>query len=162
MPTRRRRKSVESDSPDASQLDQNYHWFQNGFLKQLEIHVANLGPTLDDDSSDVNRSMTAVKAVKMTLQDLGLEDEQIQQLFDEVAYDDFPIPIPSEWTEDLNKRRFELIDLEIQGELNLEQKIDLARLTRLMRQHFDTEELLGLDQIRKEHARLTDPSSGEE
>ena len=66
----------------------------------------------------------------MTLLDSGLNDEQVLGLFGLVAFEQAILSKRPEWTAELNKRRFELIDGDIQGTLTREEKqeTDPARL----------------------------------
>ncbi len=55
----------------------------------------------------------------------------------------------------MNKRRFELIDGDIQGTLSRAEQIELAGLTQLMREHVDSEVNLPLEGARKLHRLLS-------
>ena len=97
-----------------------------------------------------------MRAVKLTLLDSGLDDGQVLELFGRVALE----PVTSselEWTDELNKRRFELIDRDIQGTLSSVEQVELAGLTRLMREHVASD--LPLEGAKKLHRRLTDLDS---
>lgn len=50
-----------------------------------------------------------------------------------------------EWNASLNQRRFELIDKEIRGTLSPAEQIELAGLTRIMREQLETEDNLPLE-----------------
>jgi hypothetical protein len=60
------------------------------------------------------------------------------------------------WNAELNKRRFELIDGDLQGTLNQAEKLELASLTQRMRQHTDSKANLPLEGARKLHRLLAD------
>lgn len=133
-------------------------WFRQ-FLKHLEIFLAETGQGLSSDSDSADYSLAATRAVKLTLLDSGLDDEQILGLFGRVAFEDADIPKTPEWTAELNKRRFELIDGDIQGTLGRDEQLELAGLTQLMRQHVDSEVNVPLAGARKLHRYLTDLDS---
>ena len=61
-----------------------------------------------------------------------------------------------DWTTELNQRRFELIDRQIQGTLTPEESIELAGLTQLMRDHVDAEAQFPIQGARELHRRLLD------
>jgi hypothetical protein len=61
----------------------------------------------------------------------------------------------------LNQRRFELIDKEIQGSLTPAEAIELAGLTRSMREHVDMEANLPMTGARTLHERLLQLKSTE-
>jgi hypothetical protein len=63
-------------------------------------------------------ALPAVRAVKLTLVDSGMDDGAVASLFRQVALEDPNAPKNVVWTADLNKRRFELVDLDIQGRLS--------------------------------------------
>jgi hypothetical protein len=58
------------------------------------------------------------------------------------------------WSDALNQRRFELIDKEIQGSLTPAERIELAGLTRSMREHVESETNLPMEGARALHANL--------
>lgn len=59
------------------------------------------------------------------------------------------------WVE-LNKRRFELIDSDIQGKITPEERLELAGLTQRMREHLDSEINLPFKGAQKLHRYLTE------
>ncbi|MBT6156424.1 MAG: hypothetical protein HOL01_22400 [Planctomycetaceae bacterium] len=120
--------------PNAGTLHEGANdWFRQ-FLKHLEISMAETGQGLPSDADSAGCSLAAIRAVKHTLLDSGLDREQILGLFGRVALEDADVPKKLEWTAELNKRRFELIDGDIQGTLSREEQLELAGLTHLMRQ----------------------------
>jgi hypothetical protein len=83
-------------------------WFRQ-FLKHLEISMAETGQGLSPDANSAEYSLAAMRAVKLTLLDSGLENEQIVGLFGRVAFEAADTSNKPEWTTELNKRRFKLI-----------------------------------------------------
>ena len=67
----------------------------------------------------------------------GIDDEQIHKLFGRIALEHPKAPEKLEWNAGRNKRRFELIDHDIQGALSRDEQLELAALTQLMREHVD-------------------------
>ena len=64
-----------------------------------------------------------------------------------------------QWTAELNKRRFELIDGHIQGTLTPAEQQELEELTRLMRAQVETEAPLSFEGARKLLRHPSDPNS---
>lgn len=145
--------------PNAGTLPEGANdWFRQ-FLKHLEISMTDTGQGLSSDASTSDFSLAAMRAVKMTLLDSGLDDEQILGLFGHVAFEQTDSPRTLAWTATLNKRRFELIDGDIQGTLSREERLELAGLTQLMREHVDSEINLPFEGAKKLHRYLTDLGS---
>ncbi|MBV08365.1 hypothetical protein [Rubinisphaera sp.] len=129
-------------------------WFRQ-FLKHLEIFLVETGQGLSSDSDTADYSLAAMQAVKLTLLDSGHNHEQILALFGRVAFEDADISKTPEWTTEKNRRRFELIDGDIQGTLSQNEQLELAGLTQLMRQHVDSEANMPVAGARKLHRYLT-------
>lgn len=145
--------------PDAGTLSEGANdWFRQ-FLKHLEIFLSETGQVLPSNADSADYSLAAMRAVKMTLLDSGLNNEQILGLFGRMALEHADTSKMSEWTAELNKRRFELIDGDIQGKLSREEQLELAGLTQLMRQHVDSEVNLPFKGAKKLHRYLTDLDS---
>lgn len=121
--------------------------------------MAETGQELPSDADNADLSLAAMRAVKLTLLDSGLNDEQIVALFACVALERSDAGKLPEWTAQLNQRRFELIDGDIQGTLSREERFELAGLTHLMRQHVDSEVNLPLEGAKKLHRYLIDLDS---
>ena len=95
-------------------------------------------------------------AVKLTLRHSGADDDEIANLFGRIAIEDVDLANEKVWSTKLNKRRFELIDGDIQGTLSRAEQIELNTLTQLMREHVDSEVNLPFDGARKLHRYLSD------
>ena len=145
--------------PDAGTLSEGANdWFRE-FLKHLEVYLAETGQGLPSNADNADLSLAAIRAVKLALLNSGLDYEQIVALFGRVALEHPGASQLSEWTAELNQRRFELIDGEIQGTLSREERLELASLTQLMRQHVDSEVNLPLEGAKKLHRYLIDLAS---
>lgn len=145
--------------PDAGTLHEGANdWFRQ-FLKHLEIFMAETGQGLSSDAKTTDYSLATMQAVKLTLLDSGLDSEQILGLFARVALENADVPKKLQWTAELNKRRFELIDGDIQGTLNRGEQLELAGLTQLMREFLDSEVNLPLEGAKKLHRHLADLDS---
>ena len=133
-------------------------WFRQ-FLKHLEIFMAETGQALRSDSDSADLRLAALRAVKLTLRDSGADEDEIVNLFGRTAIEEKGMANQPVWTTELNKRRFELIDGDIQGTLSRVEQIELAGLTHLMREHVDSEINIPFEGARKLHRRLADLES---
>lgn len=150
------KKQPESDSGELSGAAND--WFLQ-FLKHLEIFMTETGQDLHLGSESVDYGLAAMRAVKLTLLEAGIAQDEIVNLLGRIAIDETSAPIDSEWNAELNKRRFELIDRDIQGTLSRAEQLELAGLTHLMRQHVDSEENLPFEGARKLHRYLAELDS---
>lgn len=130
-------------------------WFRQ-FLKHLELSLLATGQKLAADAEPADYGLFAVQAVKTTLIESGLDEQQVIGLLGQAALQQAAQTPDLEWNEDLNRRRFHLIDGDIQGCLSREERLELAGLTQLMRATADSEVNLPLDGARKLHQRLLD------
>lgn len=135
-------------------------WFRQ-FLKHLELSWSEIGQAIPSDATPADYGLTALQAVKMTLLDSGLNEEQVIGLFGKVAFEQSILSRRPEWTAELNMRRFELIDGDIQGTLTSEERLELAGLTQRMREHVDSELNLPIKGAQKLHRYLTELGSDE-
>jgi hypothetical protein len=101
-----------------------------------------------------------MRAVKLTLRESGLDQDEMVNLFGRIATEKVGGSETSQWNADLNKRRFELIDGDIQGTLSRAEQIELAGLTHLMREHVDSEVNLPFEGARELHRQLAKVKSG--
>lgn len=66
----------QPDPKSATLSEGAYDWFRN-FLKLLEIYMSETGQGLPSDPSMQDVSLATIRAVKLTLQDSGLTEDQI-------------------------------------------------------------------------------------
>lgn len=147
------KKQPESSAGELSEAAN--HWFQDFFLRHLDDFLTQTGSALPADSDAVAYRVAAMRAVKLTLLESGMDHVEILELFGQVALEDANAPGKREWNAELNKRRFDLIDRDIQGTLSRPEEIELAGLTQLMREHIDSEANLPLAGARKLHRSLS-------
>ena len=143
----------QPESRDRELCEAANDWFRT-FLKHLEIHMAETGQALRSDSESTELRLAALLAVVLTLRESGADDGEVVNLFARIALEDGGLANGPAWNSELNKRRFELIDGDIQGTLSRPEQIELARLTGLMRKHVDSEVNLPFEGARKLHRRL--------
>ena len=145
--------------PDAGELTEAANdWFRQ-FLKHLEISMVEAGQGVRSDAEATDYRLAAMRAVKSTLLDSGMDDDAFRSLISRVAIEDVNTTIKLEWSAELNKRRFELIDRDIQGTITPVEQVELSGLTHLMREHVDSEDNLPFEGVKKLHRFLTETNS---
>jgi len=146
------KKQPESGAGELSETAND--WFRQ-FVKLLELFIVETGQGLPPDAKVTDFRLAAMRAVRLTLVDSGIDDDEIVSLFGRVAVEDTNAPTKLEWNTELNKRRFELIDGDIQGTISQAEQIELAGLTQLMREQVDSEVNLPLEGARRLHQHLS-------
>ncbi len=121
--------------------------------------MAETGQGLSPSPDNADFCLAAMRAVKLTLLDSGLDNDEVFSLFARVGMEASGALEMAQWTSELNKRRFELIDGDIQGKLSRDEQLELTGLTQLMRHHADSEANLPLEGVKKLHEYLTDLDS---
>jgi len=106
------KKQPDGDSGTLAEGANN--WFRQ-FLKHLEMFMTETGHGLPSDANHAELSLAAMRAVKLTLLESGLDDEQMLGLLGRVALEHANGATEPDWTAELNQRRFELIDGDIQA-----------------------------------------------
>ncbi len=134
-------------------------WFRQ-FLKHLEFFMTETGQDLRPDSESADFCLAAMRAVKLTLEDSGVDEDEIVNIFGRIVIEEKSRGKEPEWNAELNKRRFELIDGDIQGTLSQAEQIELAGLTHLLREHADSPVNLPFEGARKLHRHLAELESG--
>jgi len=122
------------------------------FVKHLEAHFLDAAGDLRTDASDSEVRQTAAKAVIASFLDSGVDHDTLMELFGQAVLENTSADFV--WNDELNRRRFELIDKEIQGSLSPPEKVELAGLTRIMRSFVDSEANLPMQQARALHQKL--------
>jgi hypothetical protein len=142
--------------PESTSTPENASdWFRQ-FLKHLELEIADGGRELQADPGILECGLIALQAVYRTLLDSGLDEQQVAALFGRAVSKKLGGHGGMPWTAELNQRRFELIDREIQGTLGPTEELELAALTQLMREHVDSEHNLPLEGAKKLHRYLVE------
>jgi len=100
--------------------------------------------------------------VKTTLLDSGLNEEQVAGLLGRIAVESNDAKLGVQWTDELNRRRFELVDADIQRTLSPAEQLELAGLTQLTREFVESEENLPFKGIQQLHRRLLDTDQSDE
>lgn len=147
MPT----KKPRDPSPEMISAEADL-WIRH-FVSLLEEQFAIASQSLTPDSSHFEYVVATIQAIMRTLHDSGSTTESVVKALGQVLGE--PQSLPAEWTEELNQRRFALIDKQIQGTLTFEEKLDLARLTKIMRDNLDVELKLPTEALLR-HGQMTD------
>jgi hypothetical protein len=93
-----------------------------------------------------------IRAMIQTLLDSGMTTESVVEAVGRVLIERSPASV--EWNSKLNQRRFALIDKEIQGTLTPAEKIELAGLTKIMREQLESEASLPMEGATALHRKL--------
>ena len=122
------------------------------FITHLEIHALDASHDLSPQAGVSESQAATARAIFETFLDSGMEFEAVVELFGRVAVE--RRLVTAAWTDELNQRRFELIDKEIQGSLTPGESLELAGLTRMMRDQVDSEANLPFEGARALHRKL--------
>jgi hypothetical protein len=127
------------------------HWIRQ-FIKHFELHVLDASRHLPPGARVSESQRATARAILATYLDSGMEFEAAVELLGQAAVEWRSVNVA--WSEALNERRFALIDKEIQGSLTPAESIELAGLTRTMRNHVDSEMNLPMKGARALHRKL--------
>src|SRR5207245_9870800 len=100
------------------------------------------------------------RAMLETYLDSGMELESVMELLGRAGIE--TRTGEGGWSDALNQRRFALIDKEIQGLLTPAETVELAGLTRIMRDHVESEANLPIKGARALHRTLLQLDSTDE
>jgi hypothetical protein len=150
LTTTRSREPEQPASPGAISAETDL-WIRK-FTEQFELHVLDASRDLPPDASASESQMATARAIVATFLDSGVDLESVMGLLGRVAVESRPAG--ASWSDALNQRRFALIDKEIQGSLTPAENVELAGLTRIMRDHADSEANLPLEGARALHRML--------
>jgi hypothetical protein len=122
------------------------------FINQFENDALDAIRDLPPDASVSESQMATARVVVATFLDSGMDLESVMECLGRVAVESRSAG--ASWSDALNQRRFALIDKEIQGTLTPAEIVELAGLTRIMRDHVDSEANLPLEGARALHREL--------
>ncbi len=80
------KKQPESGAGELSETAND--WFRQ-FLKLLELSLVETGQGLPPDAQPTDYGLAAMRAVRLTLLDSGIDDDEIVNLFGRVALEDY-------------------------------------------------------------------------
>ncbi|MGO8745158.1 MAG: hypothetical protein ACLQNE_04135 [Thermoguttaceae bacterium] len=111
------------------------------------------------NASDLDYRIAAIRAMFETLLDSGMDAELFAETVGRVLIEERPGSI--QWNSQLNQRRFELIDKEIQETLAPAERVELAGLTRIMREQLESEANLPMEGAKALHRKLLEMAAQE-
>lgn len=147
------RKPPESAPPTsgATHSTEADDWIRQ-FIRHFELHVLDAARELPPNANISELQIATARAMLATYLDSGMEFESAVELIGQAAVERRFVDVV--WNDALNQRRFALIDKEIQGLLTPAERIEFAGLTRIMRQHVESETNLPMEGARALHRKL--------
>lgn len=143
----------EPESPETSRtLSGDADDWIRQFIKHLELRFLDASRNLSPNASVSELQVATAQAILATFTESGMESQAALELLGQVALEEHSGTVA--WSDALNQRRFALIDKEIQGSLTTAESIELAGLTRIMREHVESETNLPMKGARALHQRL--------
>jgi hypothetical protein len=124
------------------------------FLKHLELAYLDAASNLPTKPAWADFRKAMLIGFSETLRDSGAGPEELLQLMTTAIDRSSPLGTIEDWTNEKAARRSELIDQQIQQRLSYDEAIELARLTAVMRAHFEQEEFVPLEGARRLHRQL--------
>jgi hypothetical protein len=122
------------------------------YMRQFERHALEASRELPPDASLSESQAAMAWAIVATFLDSGMEFESTVELLGQAALSWRSARVA--WSDALNRRRFELIDKDIQGSLTPAERIELAGLTKSLRDHVESEANLPIKGAQAQHAKL--------
>ena len=122
------------------------------FVQQLERNFVDTSLSLPPDARIFEYQRATIRAVFHTLLDSGMDSESFAETVGRILIEKRPDTI--EWNSEMNQRRFELIDKEIQETLTAAERIELAGLTAIMREQLESEANLPMEGAKALHRKL--------
>jgi hypothetical protein len=136
-------------------------WLQV-FAKTFEIHFVDESPSLPSNPAFRDYWLVAIRALLVTFldSDSSLDEDAFAELVGRVLAEKHPGS--DRWTPRLNRRRFGLIDKQIQGTLTNVERVELATLTRMMREQLESDTSRSMDGVRALHRNLMEQTGEDE
>ena len=122
------------------------------YIKHFELNLLDTSRSLPPDASDLDCGVAAIRAMFETLLDSGMDTEVIAETVGRLFVEQRRGSV--EWSSELSQRRFELIDREIQETLAPAERVELAGLTRIMREQLESEANLPMEGAKALHRKL--------
>ena len=144
-------RKYESVSGGGSISEHASEWIRL-FIKHFELNLLDTSCSLPSDASDIDYRVAAIRAMFETILDSGMDRELLAASVGRILIEKRPSSVA--WNSELNQRRFELIDKEIQGTLTPAERVELAGLTEIMREQLDSEANLPMEGAKALHRKL--------
>jgi hypothetical protein len=147
------RKPHKSESPSrGDSISESANEWIRLYIKHLKVNLLDACHNLPSDASDNDYRTAAIRATFATLLDSGMDTESFAEAVGQALIQ--KPPASNQWNSRLNQRRFELIDKEIQGTLAPAERVELAGLTKIMREHLESEANLPMEGAKALHRKL--------
>ena len=147
------RKPHESGSaPRPGSISENASDWIRQLSEQLEEHFIDSALSIPAEASARDYQDATIRAVFSVLLESGMDTESFAETVGRILIEESAASV--EWTSQFNQRRFELIDKEIQETLTPAERIELAGLTRIMRERLDSEANLPTAGAKALHRKL--------
>jgi len=150
MASKKPRESKPESRGDSIPEDAS-DWLRQ-FVKHFELNFLDASRGLPPEAVPPDYQHATIRAVFQTLLDAGLNSETVVESIGQVVIESRSGSV--QWNSELNQRRFELIDREIQETLTPAERVELAGLTRIMRELLDSEANLPLAGAKALHRKL--------
>jgi hypothetical protein len=124
------------------------------FIKHFELNLLDMSRSLPPDASDIDHWIAAIRAMRETVLDSGMDSELFAETVGRILIENRPGA--AAWNSQLNQRRFDLIDKDIQETLSPAERVELAGLTAIMREQVDSEVNLPMEGAKALHRKLLD------
>jgi len=141
------RASISADASD---------WMRH-FLARFEDNFIDSAPSIPADARVRDYQVATIREMFRTLLESGMDAESFAEAVGRVLIEKRPGPI--EWDSELNQRRFELIDKEIQETLTPAESVELAGLTRIMREQLESEASQPMEGAKALHRKLLEQAA---
>lgn len=138
------------DSPNDTSADIDL-WLRQ-FINQLELNALDASREIPAEAPTQAWRLATAHAIVETFLDSGMEIESVVELLGQATVQRRTAEIV--WNDESNRRRFTLIDKDIQGSLTPAEAMELAGLTKIMREHVDSEANLPMKGARALHRKL--------
>jgi hypothetical protein len=154
-------KPPESEPPESPEaLSEAANDWIRQFTRLFQLQAIEAGRDLAPDASISESQRATARALLATYFASGMELESALELLGQAAIERRSGVVG--WNDALNQRRFKLIDREIQGLLTPAESIELAGLTKSMRDHVESETNLPMNGARALHQKLLQLKSTDE
>jgi hypothetical protein len=126
-------------------------WF-NQFLKHATFAFQDRCQSLDESPSHEDVQQVTIESLVDTLLESGASHESLIAAVGKMAVE--RDSSSAAWTKAMNERRVDLIDRDLQEIATLEEQVELAKLTAIMRLALDTEDNIPLAGAKQLHEKL--------
>jgi hypothetical protein len=149
--TTTRQPESESHDPRGAISADVEDWIRQ-FIRHFELEVLDASRSLPPNPGVAELQRVTARAILATYLDSGMEIESAIELFGPIAVERRSGDLA--WSDVLNQRRFALIDKEIQELLTPAERVELAGLTQMLREHVESEANLPMEGARALHRKL--------